>query len=451
MPFQRLIFFQPRTQAISNYANGAGKEQTWAPWFAPFLAPSVIRMGLQVELVDARTDPSWEEKLSQLGPADLLAASVMTGAAIRDAVRASFIAQSLGAYVVWGGPHPTLFPGQTLEQAPVDAIVTGFGNKGLTGLLASLLGGDLTLADAVGFRVKAVQLGVGKRQLERLAPLKPRTIDASDSMPYLDLIKDWAPYLNADEAIASRTTNYVTSEGCRRRCTFCSEPQTSSGAWYRRDIDTSVESLASLIDKSGATGLKLHDPNFFDDVSRALYFAESFSARTGLPWAASLHPADLIAMTDDELASAAEGGLCRVLIGLESPVPELIKIAGKKYDPTQISRMAARLAAHGIRGMFTFIVGWPGAAASHYQETIDAAFGIRDVWESHQCKIHFLEPWPGTPLFRLLEKQGFEYPSTLESWSNIDYYAAQYRSLHDPAYESLLRAANVQLSPYVNA
>ena len=450
MDLRRVIFFQPRTQARANYSNGDGREQTWTPWFAPLLSPAAKAVGLDVELIDARIDDDWRVRVGELLPGDLLACSVMTGAAIRDSMDASSTARANGASVVWGGPHPTLFPTQTLDQAPVDAIVTGFGFRGFQALISHLMHGPSDLLMATGYRLKT---STSPRHLDRdrVAPRPPHVLQATDPDPDLSIVRDWGKYVNSDEAIADRTVNFVTSEGCLRRCTFCSEPQTSGGAWYQRSIERSVSTIADMVERAQATGLKLHDPNFFDDIPRALAFGKLLHDSTSLPWAASLHPADLIAMSDPELAAASDAGLRRVLVGLETPVPALIKIAGKKYDPMKINSMAARLRDNGIRGMFTFIVGWPGAPATHYDETIAAAHSIHETWPQHQCKIHFLEPWPGTPLFRHLERQGFKYPQTLEEWADIDYYSAQYSSLHDKRYTSIIRDANAVLSPYVNA
>ena len=66
-------------------------------------------------------------------------------------------------------------------------------------------------------------------------------------------------------------------------------------------------------------------------------------------------------------------------------------------------------------------------------------------------KIHFLEPWPGTPVFKLLQRQGFEWPSTLKEWAQVDYYQARYASIHDAKQMHAIRTANRELSPYVDA
>lgn len=439
---ERVIFFQPRTYAGRNYMNSFGAEQTWTPWFALTLASIAEQNGLLVELVDARVTPDWDEKLETLSDRDVLAASVMTGNAIRDAVMASNAARERGARVVWGGPHVSLFPAETLKEAPVDAVVSGFGYRPFAKLLAQI--------QSTGWPADRIMTAnCGESLISINKPLRERS-DTFDSVS-LDLISDWSPYLNSDIAIADRTANLITSEGCSRKCTYCSEPATSGGEWLTAGVDLLVDVARDIHVRSGANGFKLHDPNFFDDTERATAFALAFDARLNLPWAATMHPADLLNLSDREVRVFSDLGLSRVLVGLESPDPKVVKLAGKQYDPAQIPNLAKKLADAGVKGMFSFIVGWPGAEPDHYEQTIDCAKGLLDIWSEHQAKIHFLEPWPGTPLFRLLVRQGFEVPTSLQEWAEIDYYQARYANLHDPSKVDLIRKSNRELSPYVDA
>ena len=443
---RRIVFFQPRTLAGENYLNSNHEEQCWVPWAALFLSPNAIRVGFSVSLIDARVTPEWAKQLEELGPSDMLAVSVMTGHAIRDAVCASEIARERGSRVIWGGPHVTLFPQQTLRQAPVDAVLPGFGYGPLTELMAHLERGQWPSTHGNGVYV---QNDPGWPSPPPAPQLKG--VEKVLSAPHLELIEDWRPYLNADVAIADRTINFITSEGCERRCTYCSEPRTSGMTWLTRDVEDSVAVSQELISRSGANGLKLHDPNFFHNMSRARAFAYGFSRTVGLPWAATMHPADLAAADGSLLNELAQLGLARVLVGLESPDPKLVKLAAKDYDPATIPQLVSKLAGAGIRGMFTFIVGWPDASEEHYNRTIESAVSIRDVWGEHQAKIHFLEPWPGTPIFNLMVRRGFQLPATLNEWAEIDYYQARYAAIHDQTKVREVRAANKTLSPYVDA
>ena len=59
--YKRIVFFQPSTTAKSNYQNADGKEQCWAPWFALTLSPIARTWGIEVELIDARTQENWKD------------------------------------------------------------------------------------------------------------------------------------------------------------------------------------------------------------------------------------------------------------------------------------------------------------------------------------------------------------------------------------------------------
>ena len=307
-------------------------------------------------------------------------------------------------------------------------------------IAAAVAAGQWPPANSAGLQTREVSSNVANSKGTTIIP-----------EPEFDLVRNWMDYLNPDVALATRTINYVASEGCARYCTFCSEPVISNRSWSPHNVSRSIRSIRHLCDRSDANGLKFHDANFFHDRSRAIIFAECLKAQIGLPWAATIHPADLIQFSQSELHHISSCGLSRLLVGLESPSREITKLAGKQYDPATAPELAIRLANAGIRGMFTYIVGWPGASPEHYSQTIEAAEQMQAIWVEHQAKIHFLEPWPGTAIFRLLKRQGFNEPRGLNEWAEIDYYQAKYLELHDPSQLDSIKRANIRLSPYVDA
>lgn len=439
---RRIVYFQPRLNAGRNYRNAGAMEQVWTPWWALLLHQHAGRF-CEACLVDARLDAAWEATLaSELSAGAVLAVSVMTGHSIRDAIRASDVARQAGARVVWGGPHATLLPHSVLSEPFVDHVVAGFGADGFGTLVAHLVGGSEPprLVEGRGRQGPAPVTSLNQPPQE--VPFRPS----------LDLVPDWEPYVNSDQALGTRVVNMVTSEGCLRRCTYCSEPATSRFSWLTYSIEDCVESARVLLDHARANSLKLHDPNFMHDLERGLRFGELLSSVGHYTWAATIHPADLLALADSQIATLASSGLRRVLVGLESPVQHLVNLAGKSYDVTRIPDIATKLGRHGIAGMFTFIVGWPRADQSHYQATIECAFAIREIYPAHQAKIHFLEPWPGTPLAILVQRlHPGALPRSLAEWADIDYYFAHLPSLHAKEWEGPIRRANSELSPYVEA
>lgn len=438
--FENIVYFQPRLSAGRNYRNGEGREQIWCPWWALLLHQHAKSVGLSGEIVDARCDKDWRSKLSSvLSPSSILAVSALTGHALIDAIDASKMAIERGARVVWGGPHATLFPLDVAREPFVNHVISGYGAPMFGQFLAGLQSGCEmpAIMDSRGAR--------GQPATKRNGP-----IIAVPFRPALELVRDWTKYVNADQAIGDRSINIITSEGCLRNCTYCSEPTTSDKSWLTYDVDDCAAAVETVIQLTSANGIKLHDPNFLHNTARALDFARAL-ASTHTPWAATIHPADLLNLDEGSLDHLAKAGLSRALVGLESPVKELVKLAGKVYDVDRIEEMAIKLASRRISGMFTYIVGWPGADPSHYQETIDSAFAIKNIWSGHQAKIHFLEPWPGTPIFNLISRTGKMPKRSLQEWSEIDYYFAHHPGLHDPSWERRIREANSELSPYVEA
>lgn len=445
----KFYLFQPRVWAKNNYVDDKDNEQLWTPWFALILAPVIELFGYEAILIDARVDCYWKKSLSCLSDQDILGISVMTGKSISDAKEASIIAKKKNALVIWGGPHVTLFPNDTLQNAPLDVAITSFGCEALYNLL-SLINGysfyDEKEAPNIHFKNPFKSIEISKNKIA-----KPLRSCEKYFQPSTTLIHDWEVYINVDKTINNRVINYVSAEGCICNCAFCSEPLTSKKRIKTYPISMTIETMGEIIRCSKANGVKFHDPNFFINDNRAKRLSEHFSRYIQKPWAAAMHPLDLINYSEYELQTYSSQGLKRLLIGLESPVQEIINYSRKNYDSNKILDMAAKLKNANIVGMFTFIVGWPNQDSSHYQKTIDCAYKIKEIGSSHQCKIHFLEPWPGSKIFNEIEKQGFKLPCTLDEWENIDYYLAQYSMIHDYEMSEVIRNANKELCPYTIA
>lgn len=438
----RLVYVQPRTEAGRNYRSGDGSEQVWTPWWALLLHREAG--SVPGTLIDARTDPSWISRLQievAKDSATIVAVSAMTGHSLRDAMTASQIAKEAGARVCWGGPHPTLFPDAVSELPYVDHVIQGFGAHAFGRYLSTLqdAGTSPPVIDGRG-TLSGVPVTLSR---------KPTVEVPFD--PSLALVTDWDPYVNVDHAIGDRVVNLITSEGCLRRCTYCSEPATSKNSWLVYDVNDCVGVAEAVVGSTRASGVKLHDPNFLQDVPRGLRFAREFSRHIGRPWAATIHPADLLELAEPDLVALSSAGLRRVLVGLESADQAIVNKAGKRFDVTRIPEIARKLSRRDVAGMFTFICGWPGADPGHYQRTVDAAYGIREIDARHQAKIHFLEPWPGTPIHREMQRSLSMPELTIEEWADVDYYFAHHDGLHDRSWEARIRAANEELSPYVQA
>ena len=97
------------------------------------VAAPVLKEGYNVKILDQRVQDITEEDLNSLFSDDLICVgiSTMTGTQIRHALRLAQTVRKLTdgkVPIVWGGPHPTIMPDQTLENDNVDIIVIGEGD-----------------------------------------------------------------------------------------------------------------------------------------------------------------------------------------------------------------------------------------------------------------------------------------------------------------------------------
>ena len=109
--------------------------------------------GQPVEIVDGRLDLAPEARVAGLArEALLLGVTVRTGRPIADALRISRAVRTANPDlpIVWGGPHPTLFPGPCLSSEAVDACVVGAGEETLAEAVGALRAGGRGFSGVAG-------------------------------------------------------------------------------------------------------------------------------------------------------------------------------------------------------------------------------------------------------------------------------------------------------------
>src|SRR5262249_23296308 len=99
-----------------------------APLCLLSLAAPLLQNGFDVKIIDGAMVPDWESRvLREVQGALCLGISVLTGPMIRGAMRVGKLVKHANPEVpvILGGWHPSLLPGQTLNERWVDAIVRG--------------------------------------------------------------------------------------------------------------------------------------------------------------------------------------------------------------------------------------------------------------------------------------------------------------------------------------
>jgi radical SAM superfamily enzyme YgiQ (UPF0313 family) len=209
-----------------------------------------------------------------------------------------------------------------------------------------------------------------------------------EPVPRRDLVGK-ASYLTVASIIATR--------GCANRCGFCYVSTSSARSRYEmRDAEAVARELASLEEPYGV----FIDNNLGSDREylRSLCLALK---PVGKIWSAAV-TADVA--DDPSLVQAmSEAGCAGVFLGLESLNPASLAEAGKRNACAErYTNQVAIFHDRHIQVNASFVLGFDHDDFGTFERTV--------AW-IERCRLacatfHILTPYPGTPLFRRLEREG---------------------------------------------
>lgn len=421
-----VILCYPRIEFKANY------RYAWVPYSLLPIADALLNQGLvDVLIYDANQEAlPWETVVRQNQHRLLCVGfSIMTGG--QQISHALELAKTLADIVpsvphVFGGPHANVLPAQTAQHPLVTHVLTGPGQYTMPALVSGFL--HLTSLDDVP-NLWYVKNGKAVHTTKTLQPdwaLTP--------------LRHWEAvslnsYVRAEETIASRVLNYVSSAGCGYGCRFCYE-QHYGHKYHALPAESVISDVITLAKRLNLGGIKFYDANFFMDKKRARALVAGLAGcKPSLNWAASIHPNDIQIMLRDDpeaMRRLSSAGCRRLLIGVESGSDRVLRqIVCKNIDRSGILESARAVDEAGILGAYTFILGFPGESRHEKSQTIDMAERIAQLPTRPEVRFHGYAPYPGTPLYEDALRGGFQPPSSLGGWAQFDYYSMRTPWLND--------------------
>ncbi len=268
-----------------------------------------------------------------------------------------------GCIVVLGGLHALSCPDEV--QAHADAIVVGNGVPTWPRVLEDI-------------------------EHDRLAPrYRAEYVDyAKDPVPDRSIVPDYG-FLSRASLIAT--------QGCHNRCDFCYLATGDTRIKYQM---RSPAQVASEFEATGEPYAVFVDNNL---GSNRRYLSELCHALRPLKkiWSAAV----TLDVTDDPslVRDMALAGCTGVFIGFESLTDANIRLAGKRSP--RANDYAARvevLHENGIQVNGSFVVGFDHDRKDAFELLVDWIERVR-----LECAtFHILTPYPDTPLFRRMEREG---------------------------------------------
>jgi len=368
----------------------------------------------EVRIVDGRLerDPL-EAILAEIDDALCLGVTVLTGAPIQDALRVTRAARARrpDLPIIWGGWHPSLFPVETLADEPsIDLTVQGQGEVTFREVVERLAGGQ-----DVG-RLAGTAARAGDHPV-RNPPRPLLDINAFSAHDY-GLIPVERYFVLKKE----RQLDYISSQGCRFRCTFCADPSVYERGWVGLEPARMGEELETLWRRYRFDDVGFQDETFFTSRKRVEAIAEEFLRRgLGFTWMATMRADQGARLDESILATCKRAGLRRVIIGLESGSQAMLDWMKKDIKLEQVYESAEKCRRHGVAILFNLIVGFPDEPPESIDETLRAAKRLRALSPNFEVAIFFFKPYPGNEIADMLRRRSYQFPKTLEEWAEFDY------------------------------
>jgi radical SAM superfamily enzyme YgiQ (UPF0313 family) len=167
----------------------------------------------------------------------------------------------------------------------------------------------------------------------------------------------------------------------------------------RRPVDEIAADLASQ--KSQKQLFFFVDDNFAGDRAHAAELLAAI-ARIGVRWVTQMSVD--AAHDEDFVARLAQSGCRGVLIGFESLDRETLRSMGKKFNTMGggYGPALSNLRRHGIRVYGTFVFGYD----KDTERSFDDAVAFATEHRFYLAAFNHLTPFPGTPLYARLEREG---------------------------------------------
>jgi anaerobic magnesium-protoporphyrin IX monomethyl ester cyclase len=367
----------------------------------------------EIVIIDGRLEKDPLSKIFAFLPVAIcFGVSVLTGEPIKDALLVSRAVKNKfpDIPIVWGGWHPSLFPGETLKEKCIDIIVKGQGEISFAELIERLLKKQSLL----GLK------GTCYKNEENIILNMDRHLSDINSFPAFDY--DLIDVRGYKKLSGKNQIDYISSQGCRFRCAFCADPAMYKRGWYGYSGERIADEIEWLWKKYQFDHVHFQDETFFTNKKRVQDVAGNFiEKQLPITWFGTMRADQGVRLDDETWKLCKISGLKKIMIGMEAGTQQMLDWMQKDIKLEHIFETAKQCVCFDIEIIFSVIVGFPGETAESVLETLSVVKKLRKMSEKFSVSIYYYKPYPGNKIADELSSSGYLFPEGLEQWSNFDY------------------------------
>ncbi len=385
-----------------------------------------------VAVIDANAErmgwPAFAKKLDELRPKYYM--TQVTAPTLENDMYGCFLAKARGAQTIAFGTHVTPIPRETMRPYPaLDYILLGEPDLTIRDLLDLLEGKvdqrppniqkmfdthDPTYEPALNedgtvdmHKIKGL---VWRKGEEIVVNLTRPFIPNLDDMPLpMHELLPWQDYRMP--LIKGPFTFIVTSRGCPAGCTYCIKHVSYQFSVRLRSAENIMEELWKL-KNMGLNNIHMYADLFTVNRDQVMELCQRMiDEKINLKWTCNSR----VDYVDEEmLTMMGKAGNWLISWGIESGSEQILRHARKGAYPDKAARALQWARNAGIKNWGYFIIGLPGETEETIRQTIDFSKGLPlDI-----ALFHVAAPYPGTPFFFEVVKNGWFRPGT--RWEQVD-------------------------------
>ena len=323
--------------------------------------------------------------------------------------------------IVWGGPHPTLFPEQTLKEHSVDIVSINEGSFTAVRLAEALQKeADISSVNGIGY----------KKDDDEIVITQSAPLENIHDLPHLDFSSiETNNYVNPKNSVYQREfpkfgykvkpVPILTGLGCPYKCQFCINVILKRRYRYRY-AESIVSEIKRLQTGYGANTFIFMDEDFFINKRRSLEFV-SLVEKENLHfnwrmWCRVDHFNESY-INHQLLKRLDRIGYGSMVMGGESGNQEILDRLKKQTTTEQILNSLKMLEGSNITPRYSFMVGLEDETLEQIKNTFNFIFKMKKIRPDVDIAPFIFRLYPGSPIYnRLIERFNIKTPRDLESW-----------------------------------